>query len=153
MRSTHTSTIYHHIKIKMVLTFTCISFFFTFSGQAQIDIDSIERINKMCHEDGPQTTASAMGCEKSARELWNVEINKYLKRLEKEDLVDAKLLAQQQEAWLNFYTTSVKLQSSFLSNYYQGGTMAWVAIETFKKRKVKERAIDLAQFYETIIEK
>lgn len=152
MRKFNTRFNNNHSIVRLVLAIGCISFFFSINGYAQIDIESINSINKKCHEDGPPTTATSMNCEKSATEMWNTEIKTYLELLEKEELVSAELLAQQQKAWLNFYTTSVKLQSSYLGNYYEGGTMAWVAIETFKKQKVKERALDLADFYQTIIE-
>lgn len=109
--------------------------------ESQIDI----KLSK-CLKDS--TTNSGMcNCTIQAEQAWDIELNKYYKLLLKELPSEAKeKLKISQRSWIDFRNK----EFSFKSNYYyevKQGTMFYMISDNSRMEFVKNRALDLEEYY------
>jgi uncharacterized protein YecT (DUF1311 family) len=96
------------------------------------------------------SNAEMCNCIIAARNEWDKELNKYYKllmsKLTKEASQDLKLA---QKNWITYRDKEFK----FISRYYyeeKEGTMWFAVSEERKMELVKDRAIELIEYYETL---
>jgi uncharacterized protein YecT (DUF1311 family) len=117
-------------------------------GFSQNEKHPIDINNEQCHDNSTPTTNSAVECESEALKAWENEMKTYLNLLkEKHAVIDTTLLQKAQEHWFAFYTTDTAIYNSYLNHLYQGGTLSRIAVITYKKATMRERALDLKAFY------
>lgn len=129
---------------------TILLLFIASIGNAQPDEHPIDTRCIACHDiDSNQTTYGMMQCESIAREEWTVEMNKYYGLL-LDSLSDetAYLLIESQKAWTEYNLNEQKLANSI---YYveMQGTMWWVVNAGRLSEMVRQRALELKEYFET----
>jgi uncharacterized protein YecT (DUF1311 family) len=99
--------------------------------------------------DSNQTTYGMIQCESIAREEWNTEMNKYYNLLV-DTLSDESgvLLSESQKTWTEFNQNEQKFSSSLYYSEMQG-TMWHVVNAGRRSEIVRQRALELKQYYET----
>lgn len=134
--------------MRLVLFFL---FFSVSTVFAQKETHTIDIKNKQCHENAIPTTSAAMLCENNALVASEKEMNSYLKLLKKkEKQIDIALLNESQKKWSEFYKVDVALYNSYLNKLYKGGTLSRVATITYKKERMRKRALSLKYFFEDL---
>jgi uncharacterized protein YecT (DUF1311 family) len=121
-------------------------------AQTDIEEHSIDVQLKACLDSTQnQTTAGIMDCEGRARSAWDGELNKYYKLLmpilsseEKEKLKTA------QKNWLTYRDSEFLFARAIYYNLE--GTMWRIAAVSRQSEMVKQRALELKTYHETLTE-
>jgi uncharacterized protein YecT (DUF1311 family) len=97
------------------------------------------------------TTVGMTDCFVSAQNLWDKELNKYYQLLlTKLDATGQKKLKVTQKQWIIFRDQEIKFISETYGN--RDGTM-WIIIVAEKiNQLIRQRAVDLIGYYETLPE-
>jgi uncharacterized protein YecT (DUF1311 family) len=101
--------------------------------------------------DSNQTTSGMIQCESIAREEWNEEMNKYYNLLiDTLSHQSGLLLIESQKAWIEFNQNEQEFSGSL---YYADmqGTMWYVVNAGRRSELVRQRALELKEYYETYI--
>ena len=99
--------------------------------------------------DKNQTTVGMNDCLVKSQELWDKELNKYYKLLNsKLDSAGQRKLKEAQKQWLNFRDKEIQLISDAYGK--RDGTM-WIIVTADKiNQLVRQRAVDMIEYYETL---
>jgi uncharacterized protein YecT (DUF1311 family) len=103
-----------------------------------------------CHSiDSNQTTYGMMRCEAIAEEDWDKEMNKYYKLLmETLGTDEKKKLKEAQISWLNYRDKEKEFSGTM--HYNMEGTMWRVAAASRSCEIIKQRALELQGYYDTL---
>lgn len=95
------------------------------------------------------TTVGMSDCFANAQDLWDKELNKYYQLLlTKLDATGRKKLKETQKQWIIFRDQEIKFISEAYGN--RDGTM-WIIIVADKiNQLIRQRAVDLISYYETL---
>ena len=112
------------------------------------EIHSIDRFREKCTNDNPSTVGMNV-CTDEAYKMWDVEMNKNYKLLmsvlnkqEKKQLKDAQI------AWINYRDKEEYFRTRTLTS--EQGTLYPLMARGERMGIVKQRALELKQFYETL---
>ena len=135
------------MKKLLVLLLFCFMAILTACADVSSDIDGKEEqcINKV------KSTDAMLICTNAAQEAWENELDKYYGLLKKTlDEEDKVVLEKAQKAWLEYKENQFDLINSVILE--KQGTMYINAASGYRRRLVKQRAIELRTFYKTITE-
>jgi uncharacterized protein YecT (DUF1311 family) len=135
---------------KTLLTILFFCSIIGFSQTTKKKENPIDILESKCLNKKDISNAEMCNCTIKARELWDNELNKYFSllktKLPKETF---EVLKESQRQWISFRDK----EYSFISKFYyevKEGTMWYAIAENNKKEIVKERAIQLKNYYEIL---
>ncbi len=121
--------------------------FFAISQTQKKNEKSIDKIESNCLNKSEISNAEMCNCTIKARESWDKELNKYYGLLKTKLPKEAfEILKESQKQWINYRDKEYLFISKF---YYEvkEGTMWFAVAENKKKEIVKERALELEEYY------
>lgn len=121
--------------------------FFAISQTQKKNEKSIDKIESNCLNKSEISNAEMCNCTIKARESWDKELNKYYELLKTKLPKEAfEILKESQKQWINYRDKEYLFISKF---YYEvkEGTMWFAVAENKKKEIVKERALELEEYY------
>ncbi|MBF4472728.1 lysozyme inhibitor LprI family protein [Flavobacterium sp. HJJ] len=121
--------------------------FFAISQTQKKNEKSIDKIESNCLNKSEISNAEMCNCTIKARESWDKELNKYYGLLKTKLPKEAfEILKESQKQWINYRDKEYLFISKF---YYEvkEGTMWFTVAENKKKEIVKERTLELEEYY------
>jgi uncharacterized protein YecT (DUF1311 family) len=112
--------------------------------------NSIDQVLSKCLDKKDISNAEMCNCTIEARESWDKELNKYYGLLKTKLPKDAfEILKESQKEWINYRDK----EYSFIAKFYyevQEGTMWYVVAKNKEKDIVKNRALELEEYYKML---
>lgn len=134
------------MKINSILIFMFCSFVALSQNQKKNE-NSIDKTELKCLEKKDISNVEMCNCTIKARESWDKELNKYYGLLKTKLSKEAfEVLKESQKQWISYRDKEYLFIAKF---YYEvnEGTMWYAVAENKKKEIVKERAIELEEYY------
>lgn len=139
--------------MKIIILFLALTITLNLAGQEnQKKANPIDTNYKKCLDTpGNQDTKGMIACAATAKKAWETEMSKYLKLLQKKlNAEQNKKLLASQDAWLKYKDQEFGFSSSLY--FGMGGTMWHYVAADNETEFVKQRALRLKSFYETLTE-
>ena len=111
----------------------------------------IEKEISSCWESAV-TTAEMRGCAQKASELWNKELDRYYNHLlDKLPNAQDEVFRNSQNKWIEFRDREFEMINTI---YYQmkRGTMWWVEADIRRAKIIENRALELQDYYEVLMD-